>query len=56
MWLGPTTEASSGMPRPPGTAVSEALSRDVLSLPIHPYISEETQQQVAQAVIEAVTA
>lgn len=39
---------------PPGLPVSEELARDVLSLPIHPYLTEEDQQRVIDAVIAAV--
>lgn len=31
-----------------GLAVSEAVSKDVLSLPMHPYLSEETQEWVSE--------
>ena len=35
---------------PGGTPVSERLSGEVLSLPMHPYLTEEAQQQVVDAV------
>jgi dTDP-4-amino-4,6-dideoxygalactose transaminase len=36
------------------TPASDALSKTVLSLPMHPYLDEETQQCIAAAVIESV--
>lgn len=35
-------------------SISEHLSSNVMSLPMHPYIDEETQERIARAVVEAV--
>ena len=35
--------------------VSEALGRTVLSLPMHPYLDEETQDRIIDAVLESVS-
>ena len=37
------------------TTAAERLSREVLSLPMHPYLSNESQDRVIAAVREAVT-
>jgi dTDP-4-amino-4,6-dideoxygalactose transaminase len=39
-----------------GLPVSEALSRDVISLPMHPYLDEATQARVTTAVRNALSA
>ncbi len=39
---------------PDGLAVSEALSKQVLSLPMHPYMDEVTQDRVIEAIKSAV--
>ena len=45
--------AYRGAPRPPGgTPVTDALCRDVLSLPIHPYLDEAARRRVVDAVRE----
>lgn len=47
--------AYRGFPTSPtGMPVSEELARDVLSLPIHPYLTEDDQQRVIDALIGAV--
>lgn len=38
---------------PTGCAMSESLSAEVLSLPMHPYLGEDEQQQIADAVLAA---
>jgi len=38
---------------PGGAPVSEALSREVLSLPMHPYLDEGVQDRVVRAVLSA---
>ena len=38
-----------------GLPVSEALAKKVLSLPMHPYLPEDTAERICNAVIEAVT-
>ncbi|MBS0526214.1 MAG: DegT/DnrJ/EryC1/StrS aminotransferase family protein [Proteobacteria bacterium] len=37
-----------------GLAVSDRLSHEVLSLPMHPYLDEATQDRICNAVVEAV--
>ena len=36
-------------------AVSERLSRSVLSLPMHPYLERETQDRIVAAFVDAVS-
>ncbi|MEK9672147.1 MAG: DegT/DnrJ/EryC1/StrS family aminotransferase [Rhodospirillaceae bacterium] len=46
--------AYAGFPRAnTGTPVSEALARDVLSLPFHPYLDAATQERIATALKDA---
>lgn len=47
--------AYRGFPRDPGgLAVGEALSREVFSLPMHPYLDEEAQLIIIDAVHDAI--
>ncbi len=39
---------------PGGSPVAEQLCREVVSLPMHPYLSEQVQTKIATAVIDAV--
>ena len=49
--------AYRGCPRPEGgLPVSEALAAEVLSLPVHPYLSDAAQEQVVRSVRRAVGA
>jgi UDP-2-acetamido-2-deoxy-ribo-hexuluronate aminotransferase len=49
--------AFSYLERPPGSfPVSEAAARRVISLPMHPYLAEEQQARVVEALAEAVRA
>jgi len=38
-----------------GLPVSETLAREVISLPMHPYLDEPTQDRIIAAVREAIT-
>jgi len=38
-----------------GVPVSDALATDVMSLPMHPYMDEETQNRIIESVIKAVS-
>ena len=46
--------AYNGRPKAPDLSVSERLAATVLSLPMHPYLDEETQSRIANAVEQAV--
>jgi len=41
---------------PGGTPTSEQLSKEVVSLPMHPYMSDETQQLIIDCVVQTLTA
>ena len=38
---------------PSGLQISEKLSREVLSLPMHPYLTEEAQQRVIDGLLSS---
>ena len=38
-----------------GAPIAEALARDVVSVPMHPYLDAETQDRIITAVLEAVS-
>ena len=47
--------AYAGFPvAPGGVQVAEAATREVLSLPMHPYLDTNTQDRIITAVVEAV--
>ena len=48
--------AYSHYPRAPHLSVSERLASQVLSLPMHPYLSEEDQKYIIENFIKAMTA
>jgi len=45
---------SSALRSAKGLDVSDALSRDVLSLPVHPYLSDADQSRVIKALVDAI--
>ena len=50
MWA--TALATPGFPSAP-VPVSDALSASVISLPMHPYLDEATQDRIAAAVLRS---